>query len=122
MLLERTQQWRNAENKKKSLFLITRSPYNPASTDTVANWIKSVMRLSASDSTAKDVRAASASLAQKAGMDLTTVLAMGNWSSNSTYQKFYQRGVRMMLEKNQVSSAVLKEALSGDSRSSNSPQ
>ncbi|RIA90464.1 hypothetical protein C1645_737868 [Glomus cerebriforme] len=33
---------------------------------------------------------------------LTSVLALGNWSSNSTYQKFYQRGIKLMLERNQT--------------------
>ena len=109
-LLSRTESWRDTANKRKSLFLISRHPYNPAASDTIAGWIKSAMQHSSSDSTAKDVRSTSASLAQKAGLDLSTILSMGNWSSNTTYQKFYQKGIKMMLEKNQVSEVILKEA------------
>ena len=95
--------------------MITRSPYTQASVDTVAGWIKSVIQCSSSSATAKDIRATSASLAQKAGIDLATILSLGNWTSNSTYQKFYQRGIRLMLEKNRVSEIILKEAsASGD--------
>ena len=114
-LLQRTTEWRSNNSKKKSLFLITRSSYTQASVDTVAGWIKSVIQCSSSSATAKDIRATSASLAQKAGIDLATILSLGNWTSNSTYQKFYQRGIRLMLEKNRVSEIILKEAsASGD--------
>ena len=68
------------------------------------------MQRSSASSTAKDIRATSASLAQNAGMDLATVLAIGNWTSNSTYQKFYQRGIKRMLEKNRVSEMIIREA------------
>jgi hypothetical protein len=71
-----------------------------------------VIQISFPTSTAKDVRATSASLAQNTGIDLFTVLALGNWTSNATFQKFYQRGVCRMLEKNNVSGQILKEALS----------
>ncbi|RGB41910.1 hypothetical protein C1646_684437 [Rhizophagus diaphanus] len=43
-LIDRTRQWRDTEDKKKSLFLITREPYSPAATDTIAGWIKTVYR------------------------------------------------------------------------------
>ncbi|PKY59541.1 hypothetical protein RhiirA4_482355 [Rhizophagus irregularis] len=72
-------------------------PYSPVAIDTIAG------QISFSASTAKDVCTISASLAQNAGMDLSTVLALGNWTSNTTFQRFYQRGVRIMLERNNVS-------------------
>jgi uncharacterized BrkB/YihY/UPF0761 family membrane protein len=94
------------------LFLITRQPFTPARPDTVANWIKSVAQRASPGSTAKDIRSTSASLAQNAGADLATVLALGNWTSSSTYQKFYQKGVAMILEKNNISGLIINEALS----------
>ena len=111
-LISRTDHFRTSNSKKKAIFLISRQPYTPASVDTVANWIKLAMKKSSPDLTAKDVRSTSASLAQNAGADLSTVLALGNWSSNSTYQRFYQRGVSLMLKKNNVSAQILKEASS----------
>jgi hypothetical protein len=56
------------------------------------------------------MRVLAAFFAQNAGADLQTILALGNWSSNTTYQKFYQRGVKLMLERNKVSSLILSEA------------
>jgi hypothetical protein len=109
-LLDRTSEWRLDDRRQKSLFLITRQPHTPASTDTVAGWIKEIMQRSSASSTARDVRSTSASLAQNSGADLATVLALGNWSSNATYQKFYQRGVKIMLERNKISSRILNEA------------
>ena len=110
-LLSRTSHFRNTTDSQKSIFLISRQPYSPATVDTVANWIKSVLKKSATHLTAKDVRSTSASLAQNAGADLATVLALGNWSSNSTYQRFYQRGIRLMLERNNISKKILDEAI-----------
>jgi hypothetical protein len=51
---------------------------------------------------AKDMRILSAFFLQNAGGDLITILALGNWSSNMVYQRFYQKGIKPMLEKNQI--------------------
>ena len=111
-LLIRSRSWRNSPDQKRALFLISRDPYTPASVDTIANWIKSVLRISSPDSKAKDMRVLAAFFAQNAGAGLETILALGNWSSNSTYQRFYQRGIKMMLDRNRVSSRILDEARS----------
>ena len=47
--------------------------------------------------------------------DLSTILALGNWSSNSTYQHFYQWEIKLMLERNQVSKLILDNAISNRS-------
>ena len=60
------------------------------------------------------MRSLAAYFLQNAGADLASILALGNWSSNSTYQRFYQRGIKKMLEKNQSSSLILSEALGSD--------
>jgi hypothetical protein len=109
-LLTRTHSWRDDLKKQEALFLITRPPHTPAATDTIAGWIKSVIKISSSTSSAKDMRVLSAFFLQNAGGDLSTILALGNWSSNSTYQRFYQRGIKLMLEWNQVSNLILDNA------------
>ena len=48
-------------------------------------------------------------LASNAGADLGTIFALGNWSSNNTYQRFYQRGIRLTLEHNNISRQILGE-------------
>ena len=108
--LIRTRPWRSSMDKKRALFLITKDPHTPAFVDTISNCIKSILRISSPDSTAKEMRVLAAFFAQNAGAGLETVLALGNWSSNSVYQKFYQRGIKLMLERNKVSSLILSEA------------
>ena len=108
--LIRTRPWRNSVDQQRALFLITKDPHTPASVDTISNWIKSILRISSPDSTAKDMRVLSAFFAQNAGAGLETVLALGNWSSNSVYHRFYQRGVKLMLERNRISSLIMSEA------------
>ncbi|EXX70490.1 hypothetical protein RirG_086970 [Rhizophagus irregularis DAOM 197198w] len=78
--------------------------------DTIARWIKSILKISSPGSTAKDMRVLAAFFAQNAGAGLETILALGNWSSNSVYHRFYQRGIKLMLERNQVSLLILSEA------------
>ncbi|GBC31876.1 hypothetical protein GLOIN_2v1786700 [Rhizophagus irregularis DAOM 181602=DAOM 197198] len=112
-LLSRTSLWRVSADQKRALFLITKEPHSPASVDTIAGWIKSILKISSPGSTAKDMRVLAAFFAQNAGAGLETVLALGNWSSNSVYHRFYQRGIKLMLERNQVSSLILSEARVG---------
>jgi hypothetical protein len=109
-LLDRTASWRISADQKKTIFLISREPYTPAATDTIANWIKYALQKSSSESTAKDLRSLSACLLQDSGSDLSTILALGNWTSNSVYQRFYQRGIKNMLERNQSSTQILDRA------------
>ena len=113
-LLERTEFWRISDDQKSCIFLITTGPHTPAATCTIAGWIKSIIEQSSPSSTAKDMRVTSAFLLQNSGADIAAILALGNWSSNTTYQRFYQRGVRLMLEKNKTSSTVLSEAIGAD--------
>ncbi|PKC14524.1 hypothetical protein RhiirA5_350215, partial [Rhizophagus irregularis] len=44
-LLNRVQTWRDVPKNKHVLFLISKLPHTPAATDTIANWIKSVVKL-----------------------------------------------------------------------------
>ncbi|CAG8436131.1 10656_t:CDS:2 [Funneliformis caledonium] len=104
-LLSRTRSWRDNQKKQEALFLITKPPHTPAATDTIAGWIKTVIKMSA-----KDMRSLSAFFLQNAGGDISTILALGNWFSNTTYQRFYQRGIKLMLERNQVSKLILDSA------------
>ncbi|PKY35182.1 hypothetical protein RhiirB3_455641 [Rhizophagus irregularis] len=39
----------------------------------------------------KEYNIALVTMFENAGMDLSTVLALGNWTSNITFQRFYQR-------------------------------
>src|SRR2546430_161657 len=92
------------------MFLTTITPHTSATVDTIANWIKSIIRISSPTSSAKDMRTITAFFLQDAGTNLSSILALDNWSSNSVYQRFYQRGIKLMLERNQVSTLILNNA------------
>lgn len=96
------------------MFLIIRDLYNLALVDIIAGWIKKIIQRSDPSSIAKDVRSTSASLVQNARMGISIVLALGNWSSNSTFQKFYQHKVSLMLEKSKIFEMILNESLNDD--------
>ena len=92
------------------MFLTTIIPHTLAVIDTIANWIKSIIRISSPTSSAKDMRTMAAFFLQDAGANLSSILTLGNWSSNSVYQRFYQRDIKLMLERNQVSTLILNNA------------
>ncbi|CAG8842794.1 18441_t:CDS:2, partial [Gigaspora margarita] len=75
-----TSEWRTSHETQKSLFLTTTMPHRPASTDSIARWIKLCLTKSSEDLTAKDTRVILAFLAQNSGADLATIMALGNWS------------------------------------------
>ncbi|CAG8638968.1 15005_t:CDS:2 [Cetraspora pellucida] len=95
-----------------SLFLTTTALHKPASIDSIARWIKTCLTVSSESLTAKDTRVISAFLAQNSEADLTTIMALGNWSSNMVYQKFYQRGISLLLQRNNIVQKIIEEALS----------
>ncbi|GBC33752.2 hypothetical protein RIR_jg22506.t1 [Rhizophagus irregularis DAOM 181602=DAOM 197198] len=41
-----TSPWKLTDEQKRALFLIPKEPHTPASVDTIANWIKSILRIS----------------------------------------------------------------------------
>ena len=100
VLLTKTQPWRDSTDKQRYMFLTTITPHTPAAVDTIANWIKSIIRISSPTSSAKDMRTMAAFFLQNAGTNLSSILVLGNWFSNSVYQRFYQRGIKLMLECN----------------------
>ncbi|CAG8669999.1 19103_t:CDS:2, partial [Cetraspora pellucida] len=105
-LLDRTHDWRDTPEKLEYLFLTSTTSYRPASSDTIARWLKLILMQADPTAKAKDVRVLSALLAQDAGADMNTLLALGNWTNYAVYQRFYQRGIRRMLERNKVSSQI----------------
>ncbi|CAG8582884.1 7892_t:CDS:10 [Gigaspora margarita] len=97
-LLERTQEWKNTTELQDHLFLTTAIPHHLASVDTISRWIKNILTKADSTARAKDIRALSALLAQDAGADINTLLALENWSNHTVYQRFYQRGIKKILK------------------------
>ena len=80
--------------KDHRLIITHRSPHKPASTDTIARWLKDLLLLSGVDTSlfnAHSYRGASSSYANKMAVSVQSILNMGQWSQESTWTKFYKR-------------------------------
>lgn len=78
------------------LFLSFQRPHNPVSRCTIARWLCDVIQEAGIDSSifkAHSTRAASTSAAAKNNLPLGDILKMGDWSSPSTFQRFYYKPV-----------------------------
>ncbi|CAG8796600.1 11080_t:CDS:2 [Gigaspora margarita] len=83
--LDRTQNPWFTNEQRAAMFLSCVGLHRPASIDSIANWLKDIIRKLAPDGKAKDLRVLLAMLAQNGSADLNLILALGNWSSLNTY-------------------------------------
>ena len=85
---------RRKKDKPRSLFIGLRPPHNSVGASTVARWLKLVLNDAGVDTSvysAHSTRGASASNAANSGVPTETILAAGNWNSESTFTRFYRR-------------------------------
>lgn len=91
--LKRTEKLRG---DRTELLLSFCKPNKPISRDTLARWIKEVLRLAGIDISMyspHSVRAASVSAAREARVPLKTILSTAGWSSEGTFAKYYSKKV-----------------------------
>lgn len=84
------------------LFIALRKPHNPASSTTIARWIKEVLcdaGIDISRFKAHSTRAASTSAARAMGIPLDEIMKVAGWSRVSTFETFYHKP--QVLEKEQ---------------------
>ncbi|CAN7998172.1 unnamed protein product [Ixodes hexagonus] len=89
--LEKSAEHRGAHTQ---LLLTTQKPFRPAARDTVGNWIKQTLAQAGIDTSvfkAHSTRGAATSKALEAGVPLTNILATADWSSDSSFNRFYRR-------------------------------
>ena len=69
-------------------------PHGPASKDSVARWLKMVLREAGTEDFAPhSFRGAASSAMLKGGMTLDDILKSAGWTNAITFQKFYNRPV-----------------------------
>ena len=105
--------------KDPQLFLSCRPPYKAVTTDTLARWIRSVMKDAGIDISvfgAHSVRGASASFALQQNVPIDSVLQCGDWSCLNTFSKHYGR-VNKCLSSSELSKTIAQH--SNDSSSEN---
>jgi len=91
--LERSKSWRKTETQLLLSFI---SPHKAESTSTISRWIVEVLKLSGIDTDsfkAHSTRSAVASKAKKLGISTKEIIKRGNWSNESTFQKFYAKQI-----------------------------
>ena len=89
--LEKTLEIRKAE---RQVFITIKKPNQAASGDTVARWLKNVLKLANIDVsvyTAGSVRAASTSKAKRGGATIQEIMQAGGWSRPSTFTTYYNK-------------------------------
>ena len=94
------------------LFLGCRPPYRPVTTDTLARWIRSVMKDAGIDISvfgAHSVRGASASFALQQNAPIDSVLQCGDWSCLNTFSKHYGR-VNKCLSSKELSKTIVQHS------------
>ena len=95
------------------LFISYVKPHKPVSSQRIAHWIKDLLKEAGIDTnvfSAHSTRGASTTAAKEKGATLTDILSTADWSSDSTFRRFYYRPSETS------SSAYAVTVLSGDRR------
>ena len=99
-----------ASNKETSLFLSLHKPHMAVTKSSTARWIKDVLKWAGIDTQiyqAHSVRAAATSKAFMKGLSVSDIIKRGNWSQESTWQRFYNKNIKS------VSSTFQEKVLGG---------
>jgi site-specific recombinase XerD len=91
--LKATENFRSTEESSR-LFLSFQRPHRPVAKATITRWMCDVLYAAGIDSTifkAHSTRAASTSAAAKKHLPLDDIIKMGDWTSPSTFQRFYYK-------------------------------
>jgi integrase len=73
-----------------------RPPHGPVTANTIARWIKNILKGSGIDTntfSAHSTRSAAASEAARDGWSTEAILRAGNWARESTFNRFYNRSL-----------------------------
>ncbi|KZS01497.1 Uncharacterized protein APZ42_001827 [Daphnia magna] len=91
--VERTQKFRSATNSERLVIAVI-APHKPVTPNSVSRWIKTSLRCAGVDTDtfgAHYTRSAAASKATAGGLSVDAILRAGNWSRESTFNRFYNR-------------------------------
>lgn len=95
--LERTEEIRHGTSQETNALLISFiKPHKAVTKDTIARWIKTMLRRAGVDTTkftAGSVRPAAASKAKTMAVPINYILAKAGWSRESTFAKYYDKHI-----------------------------
>ena len=91
--LERTRDNRKSEPSNCRLFLAVVRPFKPVKKATVARWMKTLIHQAGvgDEYKAHSIRGAAVTAASMQGMSISDILSVADWSSDSTFKRFYYR-------------------------------
>ena len=78
------------------LFLATIRPHKPVTSATLGHWIKNLLYDSGIDPNtfkAHSTRGAASSTAARAGLSVSSIVKMANWSNDNTFRRFYYKPI-----------------------------
>ena len=78
----------------KPVFVTSRKPIHRAKPGTIGHWIKDILSLAGVDTdnfSAHSTRSASTSHAATRGVPISDILKAANWSTQTTFERFYYR-------------------------------
>ena len=93
--INRTSKYRS-ENGTHLVFLSVNKPHKPVTRPTLTKWILKMLDLAGINTNnfkAHSLRSASSSKVANLGLKLVDILENGNWSNESTWQRFYHKRV-----------------------------
>ena len=94
---KRTKPFRpSSETEPNKLFLSVNRPHKPIASGTLSHWVKDCLLEAGIDSNvfkADSTRSAATSGAVKAGISISEIIRLGDWTKESTFKKFYYRPV-----------------------------
>ena len=80
--------------KENRLFISFRKPHLPVTTTSISRWLKEAISMAGIKGfTGHSTRAASTSAAKGKGVSTADILKAGNWSRESTFQRFYNKTI-----------------------------
>lgn len=76
------------------LFISFIKPYKPVTKQTLARWVNSYLNLAGIQGfSAHSTRKAGSSKAKVKGVKIEDILAKGNWTNKTTFEKFYYKPI-----------------------------
>ena len=90
--IKRSEKLRTPTSTGSPLFISVRKPHKPVKPATIGHWIRSIMKAAGINTeifSAHSTRGAAASKAKAMGVSSAEILKAANWSSVSTFCRFY---------------------------------
>ena len=81
--------------QRNTLFISVRKPHKPVTPATIGHWLKNMKSagIDTSTFTAHSTRGAATSKAKRIGTSIGDILKVANWTSESTFGRFYNRPI-----------------------------